>query len=428
MQSLKVALAFIRVPRLFISLLLIPAFIGVILIAFQVLGTLVMIELAQKSKNAPSEENVSEKNKDPASLVRILLYGSADPLPQILVCRWIIESQGERKREIPPSPDCNPARLDVAMRSDSPDTFDASRFERILNGNVQRLHICRTCRPDVIIEDSLGSMKTHATSIWGLTLISLTQFNTSIEEHRVKMRESRIEADSLVGEIFFYAWGLNQPVALSESIPLLALIFNVASIVLLALWLALKAHRKVLLLFSRSGALLPLVAGLGQRTFYGSLWWITSFRVIFFLAGAIPLSVLGIMSLEQEASITLSALCLWIVSLILSFGLATLIASIADLKERQGVSHLAYLYVPLLVSALGGIMWCATFLLDSELMGYLRWLLTVLPLVGMVPLLLAPLLSVPLWCLALHGLLAVCTASFFNRKNSTWFASHLEEV
>ena len=314
------------------------------------------------------------------------------------------------------------------MRTESPDTFDVNPLARILNGNVARLHVCRSCHPDVIMEDSVGHFRTHATSVWGLVLVSLTQFNTAIEEHRVKMRESREEADSLVGDLFFYAWGVERPVAISECLPNIALIFNVASIVLLALWLALKAHRKVLLLFSRSGALLPLVAGLGHRTFYTALWWITGFRVSCFLAGAIPLSVVGLLSLDQSTTIPHRELLVWIVGLVCSFSFATIVASIADLKERHTVMHLAYLYIPLLVSAFGGIFWTATFLLDSSFMGYLRWALVSIPLVGMVPLILSPLLPAPLWCLAIHGGLSSVGILYVVRNNSSWFASHLEEV
>ena len=69
-----------------------------------------------------------------------------------------------------------------------------------------------------------------------------------------------------------------------------------------------------------------------------------------------------------------------------------------------------------------------TFIFEGVLPEYLRHAVTALPVAGLAPMIMAPLLQPPLFVLAAHGLLACIFLFYTLTLNARWFAAHLEEL
>src|SRR5204863_8309329 len=94
------------------------------------------------------------------------------------------------------------------------------------------------------------------------------------------------------------------------------------------------------------------------------------------------------------------AIIWWIIALVISIALSTMIASIAELRQRHEVLSFLYKYFPIVLSMLGGLFWISTFLVDGDTSATIRDLLTITPIFGMVPVLVAPLFCPPISILA----------------------------
>jgi multisubunit Na+/H+ antiporter MnhC subunit len=177
-----------------------------------------------------------------------------------------------------------------------------------------------------------------------------------------------------------------------------------------------------------------MVAATGQSAFYGALWILTLIRVGAFLAGAVPLTLLGIQGIMDTEGVGETffgqplELALWFTALVSGFALATLVASLADLKHRHHLLSMLYKYVPLALCLLGTVVWTFTFILDGPLFGHLRTVITAIPVLGMGPVLVAPALKPELFALSIHTVLTVLLAGWALRSNARWFAAHLEEL
>jgi len=207
-----------------------------------------------------------------------------------------------------------------------------------------------------------------------------------------------------------------------------------ASLVIISLWLALKAHRKVLDYFARNGALLPMVAATGKGVFYAAIWILTLTRVAAFVCAAVPITFFGLTGLlsdrqlDQMIKINSPEFVLWVLALLASLSLATLIASIADLKHRHQFFSIGYRYVPLFFCLAGGFVWTGSFLFDGPFFGYFRALLSALPIVGAASILVAPVMQPQLSVLVVHLLLTSVLLVVALKRNARWFAAHLEEL
>jgi hypothetical protein len=186
--------------------------------------------------------------------------------------------------------------------------------------------------------------------------------------------------------------------------------------------------------FARNGALLPMVAATGKHSFYDAIWLLTVFRVGAFLLAAVPATLLVFTGLTEDQPIPsffgedrLFPYA-WMVAIGLSFALATLIASIADLKHRHHFLSFLYLYLPIAVCAISAVGWGLTFLVDSPAFGYVRNIAAALPIVGMAPVLVSPLFQPSIWVLVAHALLTLGLIWLFLKRNAHWFAAHLEEL
>lgn len=433
MKALQLAVSLLLVPRLFASLILFPLLLSLLLVAAQLLVT--RVALKSWETDLTSADHPAAETKQ-SSIVRLILYGNSDPRPDVIICRWMkrpLSNGGSI--EVPPSKECAPDRLDAALHVSDPALFDSSQYREILNGSFERIHICEsTCTPDVIIFPEAVPNRTDVHSFWGWALLYESRLSATARQDFVdKLQEIR-SAQGLIGNQFLFVEGMRGAVSLRSLVYSVAMVLNLALLVLAALWLALKAHRKVLDYFSYSGVLLPLVAATGKETFYSALWMLTLARVAAFLAAAAPITIYSILdALPDDATplfggIERSELALWLIALCVSFGFATLIASIAELKQRHALLSFSYKFVPLLVSTAGAAIWGFTFVMSGSLAETMRDVIAALPLVGMAPILVAPILKPKITIFVLHTLLTLIALVVAARINARWFAAHLEEI
>lgn len=431
-SAFRLALALARIPKLFSALFLIPLILSLLLVYGQLVVTGLFVRTFSQSHESVEDTFKQMKREN---LGRRLLYGEGAELPPLLLCRWrMVQDEFGNSGEIPPSEECAPDKLDVALKVQNPQTFDASEYEKIFNGNVERLHICTSCQPHVVIEVGEATNNTHVYSIWGLMVLSLVQFNDDVGEQYVQAIKKFDKIKSKIGDILFFSPGFRHPIGVRQMYVSMAVVFNIAILIVITMWLALRAHRKVLDYFARSGALLPMVAATGKGVFYAAIWILTFFRVGGFLLAAIPMTILGFAEiLRRDQIVTVFgkdhlALALWVVAVISSLGLATLISSISELKQRHQFLSFTYRYLPISVCALGMLLWSASFISDGYHTGMVRNVMTALPILGMGPVLIAPVFKPNFDVLAIHTMLTVLLFLFALRHNARWFAAHLEDL
>ncbi|MFM1848257.1 MAG: hypothetical protein RL417_1731 [Pseudomonadota bacterium] len=375
----------------------------------------------------PVEDRV-ERTKD-MNFGRLLLYGSGEPLAPLRLCRWREIERDGTIVEIPPGRECLPGRLDIALHVDDPAAFDPVRYQAAFDGNIEQLHICKRCRPDIVITLRNGEASSDIRGVWALVVVNMIRFNPSQYVDSLKEIE---EVSEIFGQRTLHLNGFEDSIDMNRTYTILAITINFAGIIIIALWLALKAHRKVLDYFSHSGALLPMVAASGHSTFYGAIWVLTLSRVFAFFGAALPLTYYGFVAILEKDDLAAfffgGRVIVWILALTSSLALATLIASIAELKHRHSLLSFSYKYIPLLICFIGGVIWAATFLLETPEALVVRSATTALPLLGTASILLGPVFRPSALTLAIHlcsslGLLVVAL-----RYNSRWFAAHLEEI
>jgi hypothetical protein len=433
LSALRLTISLARIPRLFASLFLIPLFLSLILVYGQLVVTGIFI---QSMSQSPEATRAYLKTMKRENLGRRLIYGSDAELPPLKVCRWIFaKSASGEEGEIPPNDACAPDKLDIALHVSDPAHFDAAEYEKIFEGNIERLHVCRTCEPHIVIEVGAEENKTQVYSVWGLMVLSLASFNDDVNDQYIAVIKNFDKIKAKIGNISFHSPGFRHPVGVRTMYVSLAVVLNIALLIVITLWLALRAHRKVLDYFARSGALLPMVAATGKGVFYAAIWFLTFLRVGGFLFAAIPMTVYGfreILKKDQASSVfeaDFSAVILWIIAIVASLGLATLISSISELKQRHQFLSFLYRYLPLGLAALGLLLWSASFLFsNNSAVGVFRNTLTALPILGMGPVLIAPVFKPNFDVLAIHTVLTSFLFIIALRYNARWFAAHLEDL
>ena len=434
MQALRLVYALIRIPRLFASLLLVPLFFGLILVFGQIIVSGVFLS-ASRSDASFIKRRADSWQDD--NIVRRILYGSGTPLKTFEVCRWQEHTRADgRVIESPPSGEaCRADRLDAALQVSDPQTFDATTYARIFKGNVERLHICKRCRPDLTIKIQGDTLRTDLYSVQALMLLNLVRFNQDLAQLYVRAASDLDRTNTLLGDKFLHSAGLRDAVSIDGFKNSSIIGLNIAALVLVALFLALKAHRKVLDYFAKNGALLPMVAATGQRSFYAALWMLTALRVGAFLIAAVPGVVYATSQFasSNDDSMQLSsdgfgALALWIIAMAAGMALATLIASIGELKQRHTLLSFGYKYIPLALCLAGMLVWAASFFIDGSSAGVFRSIVTAAPILGMGPVLIGPVVKPSFGVLAIHALLSAAAMWIILRHNARWFAAHLEEL
>lgn len=423
-EIVRVAIALMRVPRLFAALFLFPLFVSFILVICQATVTVSLLNVVD-SYDSPTKR-VKMQHQEGA-YVRAKLLGASGPLPPIAVCRW----EGVPDKA---PPGCALDRYDVVLRVDDPASFDPIPYRDRLNGKFVKLHVCRSCRSDIIITPSTNPVKAHLFSVWGLILLSIARRSEQAELLAATPDANPLSSGAKLGKEILNLPGLYAPTPLADMNATVIGILNIASLIIIAAWLAMKSHRKVLDYFAASGSLLPLVAASGRSIFYGALWVLTAARVACFLLSSVPFSYSVFTSMTAKHADTFSfagnraAFGLWIIALIAMFSLAATIASISELRTKYSPLSFVYRYIPLLLCMIGGSIWGITLLFDSSGAVTARDIIAAFPLVGIVPVLLAPIFVPSDNVLVVQSILSVTALVFAVRANTKWFGAHLEEV
>jgi hypothetical protein len=427
-QGLHLAWSLIRIPHLAFSLFVFPLVLSLAIVVIQLIVTAILV---QASSFDLSKDNQEKRITSEQSVVRRLLYGDGSMRPPLTVCRW--RHDNTTGEEYPVGQDCEPDRLDVAIRVKDPTSFDVSSYVTIFGGQVDRLHVCASCQPDVVIQVDDRGARSLAYSVFGLAVLSLPFANSELTEKRIEVRKGFSQISSLLGGIHFYVPEIPGGIDASGLKTSLPIVFNVTILIVITLWLALRAHRKVLDYFAQNNVLLPLVAACGKHRFYRAIWTLTLARVGCFLAASLPLTYLGLVSvLDKKAlktmDIELGQGVVWLCALVTTLALATVMASLAELKHRHNILSFLYRYVPIMIAFVGGLVWTLSLLSDADVYSYVRSAVAALPVIGMVPILVAPVLNISLYAVASHAFLSTALLFVALKYNARWFAAHLEEI
>ncbi len=424
-RALHLAWSLIQIRHLAVSLFLFPLLCSVLLVVGQLVLTTLFIRSV--APEAPTAEIV----KTDFNPVRLVLYGSGERRSHLEVCRWIADSNNPT-REVPPRAACAPDSLDVSINVANPELFDASKFVDMFEGQIDRLHICRNCKPDVVITvPESGKHQARAASMYGLAVMSLA-FLPKPEDRSERVDQYRSVREG-IGDISFYMPEASDVVTLSSKNGAIPFAANIVPLVIIALWLSVRAHRKVLDYFSQNDVLLPLVAATGKRTFYSALWIVTAARVGCFLVASLPVIYFGLVDISgvhvfDSLREHIPLILMWLFALVSAVALCTIVSSIADLKHRQAFRSVLYRYVPIIVALSGAALWTGTFIVPSVTMGAVRNVITSIPILGLAPLFAVPVTLPAISVVAIHALISTVLVILVLRNNARWFGAHLEEV
>lgn len=417
MNALKLVVSLLLIPRLFATFLLMPLALSLVLVVGQSLVTKRMLQTRAAIASNPDEAAAGRR----VHPLHRLLFKTDRPLEPLKICDW---------RERP----CVLGRFDVVIRPGVLEQFPESTYRSLFEGKFQTLHICDDCESEIIISEAngAGQVGTHVFSPAAYALVRVALFERS--RNILQQGESEgYNPEEMLGERFFHAPGFARPANLKEVAISFTLLANIALLVMCCLWLALKAHRKVLDYFVGSGVLLPLVAATGRESFYGAIWILTLLRVLAFLLVGIPVVWVTVGDFFRAGSGNLfyysgvAPMLLWASSIFSSMGLAMLFGSVADLKHKHFLASFVYKLLPFIFAMLGLLLWAITFLMSSEWASWLRVVITTLPISGIGPLLLAPILPPPDMVLVLHSMLSVAAIVLLMQYNARWFAVHLDD-
>ena len=188
------ALSLIRVPKLFITLLLWPLVIGVGLAATQVVFTASFVQLLDED-TTKFQERINRPDPEDAWL-RSHIYGRTEPFPALKVCRWKLEQSTGTQLEVPPEDGCAITPNEVAIHVEDPEAFNSSLYEQFFTGTIAKLHICRNCKTDVILSLANNSRTENESNLYSIK--SLGIFLLADSAHDKEVNDKFIQAKSLI--------------------------------------------------------------------------------------------------------------------------------------------------------------------------------------------------------------------------------------
>jgi hypothetical protein len=399
---------FLRIPRLLATLLLGPVFTSILIVILQLLVSAIFIQTQSTSTAEKLAQHLNPDNREansPSGFRRILI--GKDSLSEVQVCSWQLDKTAGLVK--PATPGCDLERYDVVVTPSVVEEFGAQYYQELFKGLFRAIHICEGCKTDIVIWRRYDGIRTEFGSVLAFFLFqAVNQSNDFLE-------------------------GFREPTPMTALQAKIIMVLNIGFLIVIALWLALKAHRRVLDYLSHSGVLLPMVAAVGTTNFYTSIWLMTLIRVFAFIAAAFPLGILVLIETLRDPFASPFygrpwALLGWSLSLSLSFGLAALIASVSELKHNHDIVNIHYKLAPLLASSMGGLVWLLTFFIEHPFSDSIRGFIGAIPVVGIAPILLAPVFE-PYWhILAINSLGTVVILYFVARYNSRWFAAHIDSL
>ena len=421
-SALRVAFSLARIPRLFCAFLLFPLVVGIGLAFGQLVLTGVYLTMLGRTSDVVGGEFAAGKEHSRSVLQR---FGLAKDFSETKICRWT-------GAQAPP--DCELQPFDVTIQPGTRSDTEVAKVIELFSGLTARIHLCQQCRSEITV--TLGTENsTNIYDVWSLPILSFVAADNPIMRTRVlELLRAGEEVRDLLGETQLLLPGFSAPVSLTRMKAVFAMIFSIATSLVIGLALALRAHRRILDYFAQNDVLLPLVAACGKGTFYGALWWLTLFRVgAFFLAigPATTMVFWELVSPETQAIFIGERaldLLLWLVTLVIGMSLLVVVASVGELRHRRPFVSVVYRFGPLVLCAVGGLVWGLTLLLPTELLQAVRHATTATPILGLVAVLITPVFRPPPLTLVLHVLLSLSVLILTLRYNSRWFAAHLEEV
>jgi hypothetical protein len=361
--------------------------------------------------------------------IRPTLMGGEIP-DQVKLCYWNFENN----QLLPTDSTCTLQRYDVVINTSALKLFSITDYLEILNGLFRTVHVCDGCKTDLIIRNDGEYNRVDIRSIFALLLFQKVNITDKVKAGYTMALKSRKDLDDKLGKKYIILSGFTDHILLSNITTTFTIVLNVCGLIITALWLAIKAHRKVLDYFSYSGCLLPLVAACGASSFYSAIWIITILRVLIFLGASIPLGIMVFSSLTNSTdtpffSLTnYPTLTIWIITLASELLLSTLIASITELKRHYSLTSIIYRIMPILISALGGLLWSITFLFETDIVYYIRSFFTLIPIFGLVPIIMTPIFSPNIAILVIHFFITILFFYKIATGNIRWFAAHLEDI
>lgn len=425
-EGFRLALAFIRVPRLFFALLFWPLVIGFLLAVGQ--GALSVGYIKTVSTTPEDVDKELSQSEAHQSWLRGVITGDPKPFQSVSICRW---KNGNLYKSAEGS-DCSIDKDDLVIQTPQPLELSSSEYVDHFKGIVPEIHICEDCSSNFLIRSDKDRFKLSSIKSLGLYILTEEDHISRRKEHFKDYLSDIKDAEQLEGEVVLKLPAFKRGLELRTASQRMVVTANIAGLIILVLWLALKAHKRVLDYFSKNDALLPLVAACGKDTFYLSLWIVTAFRVVFFLLSAVPATILFYVLLGENPAGDLFkfdyVFFIWLACLFLALGAVTVLASIADLKSRASFSSILYRWLPFGLFAMGSLAWVPILLFGSESAYWLSQIIAVIPMLGLAPVIASPILYVEPISLVIHGILSLCLIIYLLRANSEWFASHLEAL
>ncbi len=428
-KSLKLTWHLIRIPRLFCSLILFPLVLSLGVVVIQLSASGVFLSYLSNSKTTRMKANLEAPRTQSNWLRKMLIQG--DFQNDVTVCHWQYESDGT---PIQPSEDCGLDRYDVVVHPEVLDRVPLETYTKMLTGSFARLHVCGGCVSDIIISTNGKENRVDFRSLLALSLFKAVEFTKDYRTNYLKAVKNMQSFENSVGKRYLVLSGFIRPTAIDTLATSFVIVMNISLFVITSLWLALRSHRKVLDYFAHSGALLPMVAANGKYTFYSTIWLLTILRVLGFAAAALPLGFIVLAGVIRQ-DITefffhgeAIQFWIWIVSIVASMTLTTLIASLAELQSRHSLLSFTYKLYPALVCFAGGLLWGITFFFEIPQIELMRTFILAVPLLGLPPLLMAPIFSPEPLSIAINTILTTALIVYTLQTNAHWFSAHLEDI
>ena len=431
--SLRLTLCFLRIPRLLATLLLAPVAITVLIVILQLFVSVLFLQAPNNrvTLSSPIGNPVQLSVEEKPSWFREKLISDPSFAKNLKICSWITNPDTQELN--PPSPDCRLERFDIVITPEVVNQHGLSTYEELFRGLFRAIHICDGCATDIIIWRSGTEIRTYFRSFLGLVLFQEVHLRSGIKKRLDEVQVAKQDLKKRIGERYFDLNGFREPARLSSFQAKVIIILNIGLGIVTALWLALKAHRRVLDYLSHSGVLLPLVAAMGKSAFYGSVWLLTLIRVGAFVLATVPIGLLVFLDIVSDRVAfpfygRPLAFAGWSCAVIASFSLAALIASVAELKHNHDLFNIHYKLGPLIASSLGGLLWLSTFLLEFPSAQTIRSIIGTIPIVGIAPILLAPAFEPQWYVLGVNTLGTIAIIIVVARYNARWFGAHLDDI
>jgi len=424
LNAFRLARHLLSIRRLFISLLLMPVVIGLGIVFVQTIASVTYLKLINEHSN---EYGRRLSTSQASAFLRRFLYGTAETGAKVTICRW---ADG-----MPAGEGCAIAPIDIVLRVQNPADFDPSAIVDTFEGATRRIHLCRDCDSEFRITLTGDGAQTRISSFAALAVLALADSERFVDlsRHLVKAHAEWDQIEEIRGEVEFAPPGLSAPIMFSDARNIMVLVLNASLIAAIVLWLALRSHRRVLDYFAKNDVLLPLIASCGKRTVYHSLWVLTLVRVIAFLLTAlVPLlfvmSALRDVSSKPLIAASAPALLLWGVTVFLGLSAMGTIVSIGELKQRYPFASLMHKVLPFVAWLGGSVLWFVAILEGGSSWQTIAKTVELLPVIGLTPVLIAPMGALSVGMLACHSVIACLLAWHALRYNAQWFGAHVEEV